>query len=280
MKWRRRVSVLDITEKEFCQLTNYIKLHYGIRLGREKMALVVGRLQNYLVQNEFTSFSDYINYVVADRTGQAAIEMMNRITTNHTYFMREADHFYFFRDNVLPYLETTVQDKDLRIWSAGCSSGEEPYTLTMMLADYFGPKKYLWNTKILATDLSDKVLEQAQQGIYFNTDIEVLPDHWKKVYLKRLNNEKSVFIDAIKHDIIYRKFNLMDEFPFKKKFHVIFCRNVMIYFDIATKEQLVEKFFQFMAPGGYLFIGHSESLSKDRTNYKYVLPAVYRKENF
>lgn len=272
--------MLEITEKEFRQLADYIKLHYGIRLGQEKMALVVGRLQNYLVQNNFASFADYINFVIADRSGQAAIEMMNRITTNHTYFMREADHFYFLRDTVLPYLEKNVKDKDLRIWSAGCSSGEEPYTITMLLADYFGAKKYLWNTKILATDLSDKVLEQAQQGIYLNTDIEVLPDHWKKAYVKKMDGEKSVFIDTVKHDIIYRKFNLMEEFPFKKQFHVIFCRNVMIYFDTATKEQLVEKFFQFMAPGGYLFIGHSESLNKERTKFQYISPAVYRKGNF
>ncbi|MCE5286011.1 MAG: protein-glutamate O-methyltransferase CheR [Pelosinus sp.] len=271
---------MDITEKEFRQLADYIKLHYGIRLGLEKMALVVGRLQNYLVQNNFTSFSAYFKYVIADHTGQAAVELMNRITTNHTYFMREADHFYFFRDKVLPYLESKVQDKDLRIWSAGCSSGEEPYTLTMLLADYFGSKKYLWNTKILATDLSDKVLGHAQDGIYLNTDLAVLPEHWKKSYLKKINAETSVFIDAIKHDIIYRKFNLMEAFPFKKKFHVIFCRNVMIYFDTVTKDQLVEKFFQFMAPGGYLFIGHSESLNKDGTKYKYIMPAVYRKDNF
>jgi chemotaxis protein methyltransferase CheR len=272
--------MLDITEREFRQLADYIQLHYGIRLGREKRALVVGRLQNYLVQHNFTSFSNYIKHVIADRSGAAAMEMMNRITTNHTYFLREADHFYFFRDKILPYLESTVRDKDLRIWSAGCSSGEEPYTLTMLLTDYFGPKKYLWNTKLLATDLSDKVLEQAQQGIYLNSDLAVLPDSWKKAYLKKINDEKSVFGDAVKHDIIYRKFNLMDEFPFKRKFHVIFCRNVMIYFDTETKEQLVNKFFNFMSPGGYLFIGHSESLNKARTKFRYVCPAVYRKEDF
>lgn len=272
--------MLDITEKEFKQLASYIKLNYGIRLGTEKMALVVGRLQNFLIQNNFNSFSDYFNYVVADCSGQAAIELMNRITTNHTYFMREADHFYFFRDRILPFLEETVKDKDLRIWSAGCSSGEEPYTLAMLSNEYFGPKKYLWNTKILATDLSEKVLEQAQQGIYYNADLGVLPDTWKKAYVKRLDAERSVFVDAIRQDIIYRKFNLMDSFPFKKKFHVIFCRNVMIYFDTETKNQLVEKFFEFMAPGGYLFIGHSESLSKDGLKYKYVMPAVYRKDTY
>lgn len=273
------VSEFTITDKEFWQLSRYIKDNYGINLKEEKRALVIGRLHNVLVQNNFKSFSEYLDYVVSDKTGNAVTTLINKITTNHTFFMREADHFQFFRDTVLPYLTGRARDKDLRIWSAGCSSGEEPYTLAMIIEDYFGLDKKWWDTKILATDISGKVLEVAQQGRYENEDIATIPVNWKINYFKKCDSEHSVIIDKIKNEVIFRKFNLMDEiFPFKKKFSVIFCRNVMIYFDSPTKHKLVNKFYDFMEPGGYLFIGHSESLNRDETNFKYVMPAVYRKE--
>ena len=268
-----------ITDKEFWQLAKYIKANYGINLKEEKRALVIGRLHNVLMQNNFRSFSEYYDYVISDRTGNAVNTLINKITTNHTFFMREADHFFYFRDTVLPYLVSRAKDKDLRIWSAGCSSGEEPYTLAMIIDDYFGREKMWWDSKILATDISSKVLEVAKQGKYSNEDLANIPSHWRLNYFKKIDSEKSVIIDKIKNEVIYRKFNLMDEvFPFKRKFDVIFCRNVMIYFDLQTKHKLVNKFYDSMESGGYLFIGHSESLNRDETKYKYVIPAIYRKE--
>lgn len=268
-----------ITDKEFWQLSRYIKANYGINLKEEKRALVIGRLHNVLMQNNFKSFSEYFDYVISDRTGNAATTLINKITTNHTFFMREADHFNFFRDTVLPYLAGKSKDKDLRIWSAGCSSGEEPYTLAMIIVDYFGLEKKWWDTKILATDISSKVLDMAKQGKYENEALANIPVHWKNSYFKKYDSEHSVIADKIKNEVIFRKFNLMDEvFPFKRKFNVIFCRNVMIYFDSPTKHKLVNKFYDLMEPGGYLFIGHSESLNRDETKYRYLMPALYRKE--
>jgi len=204
--------------------------------------------------------------------------LIDKITTNHTFFMREADHFYYFRDTVLPYLTRTVKEKDLRIWSAGCSTGEEPYTLAMIIDEFLGREKMLWNSKILATDISAKVLDVAQRGIYSNEEIASLPAQWRLNYFKKFNHEKSILIDRIINEVIYRKFNLMEGiFPFKRKFHVIFCRNVMIYFDNKTKDELVNKYYQQLEPGGYLFIGHSESLNRETTRLKYIMPAVYRK---
>lgn len=268
-----------ITDKEFWQLSKYIKANYGISLKEEKRALVIGRLHNVLMQNNFKSFSEYFDYVVSDRTGNAVTTLVNKITTNHTFFMREADHFRFFKDAVLPYLAGKAKDRDLRIWSAGCSSGEEPYTLAMIISDYFGPDKKWWDTKILATDISSKVLEAAKQGRYDNEELANIPVHWKNTYFKKYDIQRCAIADKIKNEVIFRKFNLMDEiFPFKRKFNVIFCRNVMIYFDSPTKHKLVNKFYDFMEPGGYLFIGHSESLNRDETKYRYLMPAVYRKE--
>ncbi|MGI6778463.1 MAG: CheR family methyltransferase [Acetivibrionales bacterium] len=271
--------MLTITDKEFRQLAEYIRVNYGINLKEEKRSLMTGRLQNVLIQNNFSSFSDYYNYIISDKTGDAVATLINKITTNHTYFMREANHFWYFRDKVLPYLVNTVKDKDLRIWSAGCSSGEEPFTLAMLIDEFFGEEKMWWDTKILATDISSKVLEEAQKGIYSNEKVAALPSMWKLKYFKRLDDESSILADKIRNEVIFRKFNLMNQvFPFRKKFHVIFCRNVMIYFEKKTKIELVSKFYELTVPGGYLFIGHSESLNRDETKYKYIMPAIYRKQ--
>lgn len=271
--------MIAITNEEFRLLAEYIRMHYGIHLKEEKRALVMGRLHHVLVSKNFSSFQDYYNYIAADRTGEAVMTLVDRITTNHTFFMRESDHFEFFRDRVLPFLEATVKDKDLRIWSAGCSSGEEPYTLAMLLDQYFDEKKSLWDSKVLATDISGEILGKAQRGVYMNEDISVLPPSWKIKYFSVHDREHSAVHEKLKREVIFRKFNLMEPtFPFKRRFHVIFCRNVMIYFDAPTKQALVDKFYKHLEPGGYLFIGHSESLQRETTPFKYVMPAVYRKE--
>lgn len=277
--FKKVIFVINISEAEFAKLAGFIKSNYGINLKGEKKSLIIGRLNNVLMQKDFNSFSDYYDYVVADKTGYAAAVLIDKITTNHTFFMREVDHFYFFKNTVLPYLASTIRDKDLRIWSAGCSTGEEPYTLAMLLDEHFGKEKVLWDSKLLATDISGKVLEAAKKGVYSNEEISLLPAKWKLGYFKKYDNENSILVDKIRDEVIYRKFNLMEAvFPFKRKFHVIFCRNVMIYFDNKTRDDLVNKYYQHLEPGGYLFIGHSESLNRGTTQFKYIMPAVYRKE--
>ena len=271
--------MISITEKEFKQFAEYIKANYGLNLKAEKQSMVAGRLNNVILNGHFNSLSEYLNHVVADKSGQAAEALLDKITTNHTFFMREAEHFYYFRDKVLPIFASALRERDLRIWSAACSSGEEPYTLAMIIDEFFKKEKMLWDTKILATDISSSVLDIAKKGVYSKERISALPLSWKLNYFKELDEENSVLTEKIRNEVIYRKFNLMDSvFPFKRKFHVIFCRNVMIYFDSKTKDELVEKLYELTEYGGYLFIGHSESLNRDFTRYRYVMPAVYRKE--
>ena len=271
-------GVQKISGKEFEQLAGFVKKYFGINLVQEKKSLVEGRLFNVLAQNNFKSFSEYFDYIVSDSTGNAVVTLLNKITTNHTFFMREPEHFDYFRNKVLPHLSSMVRDRDLRVWSAGCSTGEEPYTLTMIMDEYFGAEKEIWNTRILATDISTNALETAKKGEYTNEQIEMVPANWKIAYFKRIDNKRCALIDKIRNEVIYRRFNLMDEvFPFKRKFHTIFCRNVMIYFDAKTKKELINKFYDFTEPGGYLFIGHSESLNQMETAFKYVMPTVYRK---
>ncbi|MCX7708979.1 MAG: protein-glutamate O-methyltransferase CheR [Clostridia bacterium] len=271
--------MVTITEKEFKQLAEFIKANYGIHLKEEKQTLVTGRLQNVLMHAGFNNFTDYYKYILNDKRGDAVVTLVDKITTNHTFFMREADHFYFFRDKVLPYLANTIKDRDLRIWCAASSSGEESYTLAMIIDEFFGNEKAGWDTKVLATDISETVLDIARKGVYSNERIAPLPSAWKAGYFRKLNAENSILADKIRNEVIYRKFNLMDSvFPFRKKFHTIFCRNVMIYFDNQTKTDLVNRFYDQMEYGGYLFIGHSESLNRETTRFKYIMPAVYRKE--
>jgi chemotaxis protein methyltransferase CheR len=270
--------MITITPKEFEQFISYIKSEYGLNLI-EKKHLLEGRLQNELLQHNFTSFTEYFNYIMGDKTGNAVVDLLNKVTTNHTFFLRENDHFNFLRDKVLPYMENTITSKDLRIWSAGCSSGEEPYTIAMILADFFHNRRFLWDSKVLATDISHKVLQRAAEGIYSAEQVTVLPDAWRKIYFTKRGPDSYAVADAIRNEVIFRIFNLTNQvFPFKKKFHVIFCRNVMIYFDIPTKQELIQKFYDCTEPGGYLFIGHAESINRENTRYKYVMPAVYRKE--
>jgi chemotaxis protein methyltransferase CheR len=271
--------MITITDKEFAQLSKFIKEHYGINLKEEKKMLVIGRLHNVLAEQNFESFSQYYQYIISDRSGKAVNTLVNKITTNHTYFMREKNHFDYLREKVLPYLMHTVKEKDLRVWCAGCSSGEEAYTLAMILDEFSRQEKLWWDKKILATDISDKVLNVAGSGIYPKEQILILPEGWKRDYLKKYDENNFIFIDKIKNEIIYRKFNLMESvFPFKKRFHVIFCRNVMIYFDSNTKSELIHKFYNSMEYGGYLFIGHSESLNGETMGFKYIMPSVYRKD--
>jgi chemotaxis protein methyltransferase CheR len=267
-----------ISDQEFSELVQFIKQNYGINLS-QKRSLVLGRLHNYIVQSGFDNFSEYLQYVLSDRTGKAGTILLNKLTTNHTYFQREPKHFELLERDVLPYLAgTEAKNRDLRIWSAGCSTGEEPYTLAMTVDSYFGAEKWRWDTKILATDLSAAALERAQKAVYANSQLETLPGGWRTKYFRKLDDDCSIITEKVRNEVIFRRFNLMNlVFPFKKKFHIIFCRNVMIYFDTETKRELVNRFYDHMEPGGYLFIGHSESINRHESKYKFIAPAVYRK---
>jgi len=268
--------MIEITEKEFRQFAEHIERNYGIHLKDEKRSLLCGRLSSVLEKNHFDNFSDYFSYLLSDPTGAAAKTLVDRITTNYTYFMRESAHFVYFKNTILPILERTVRDDDLRIWSAGCSSGEEAYTLAFIMEEYFHDKKY-WDTKILATDISENALNTARTGIYETGQIATLPVSWRMNYFSKVDTNHWMVQKMLRDQVIFRYFNLVNNaYQFKKKFHVIFCRNVMIYFNMQTRDDLIRKFYDLTASGGYLFIGHTESLPKN-CGYQYIMPAVYRK---
>ncbi len=267
-----------ITDSEFNRIVQYVKKNYGIDLSQKK-TLIVGRLENYLVRNGYSGYSDYMAKVEEHPEGEEAKNLINVLTTNHTYFMRESEHFDFMQHEVLPWLRTTeAARKDLRIWSAASSTGEEPYTLAMLLMDFFGLEHKSWDTKVLATDISTRVLQHASKGVYLKEQIDPLPEKWKRHYFKAISAEQYQATEELRNEVIYRQFNLMNPFPFRKKFHVVFLRNVMIYFEDDTKYNLLQKVYDFMEPGGYLFIGTTEGLNRNRIHFDYVQPSIYRKQ--
>ena len=266
-----------LTDRAFQRIVEYIRGNYGIELG-QKRVIVEGRMKNYLSANGYASYEQYMDAVEADRTGKEAKSLVDMLTTNHTFFMREFEHFEYFQKVVLPQLkEKEKKKRDLHIWCAAASSGEEPYMIAMVLSDFFGLEHAKWDTTVLATDISTKVLQKAVRGVYDNDQLSNIPNSWKKRYFKSLNATQSVVVEELKKQVMFRQFNLMDPLPFRKKLHVVFIRNVMIYFEDETKNQLLNRIYDCMEPGGYLFIGTTETIDRDETRFQYIKPSIYRK---
>jgi chemotaxis protein methyltransferase CheR len=276
-----KIPSYTITEEEFSQLSRLIYQKIGIFLPPTKMPLMTVRLQKILTSLGLASFSEYYNYLLNDKSGQALSLLATKISTNYTYFYREEAHFQYFKDEVLPFLAQKQKQKGelrLRIWTAGCSTGEEPYMLAMLLKEYFGAEYPRWDAGVLATDISADVLEIAQQAIYPKDSIERVPPQIRHKYFTKYDDESVQIIDEIRKDVTLRRYNLMNlNPPFKLPFQVIFCRNVMIYFDPPTRSGLISRFVNLLEPGGYLFIGHSESIDRNITGIKPLIPAVYQK---
>ncbi len=273
-----------LKESEFEKIRRLVYDRAGISLGSHKKDLVRTRLQKRLRVLNLGSYGDYYDYVVNhDESGSELIHMLDAISTNKTDFFRENQHFEFLRNEALPKileLKNRRNDNRLRFWSAGCSTGEEPYTLSMVLHKALANTGG-WDLKILATDISTRALERAVEGVYTEEQTAGIPGNIRSEVLtpvQRSPVKVYSIADKYRRVVSFRRLNLMDpQFPFKGLFDVIFCRNVMIYFDKPTQEALVNKFYRYLQPGGYLLIGHSESLAGATTSFKYVRPTVYLK---
>lgn len=278
-KWRI-ADIVDLTDQEFKSLAELVYKRFGINLTDQKKALVMGRLNKVLRSHGFSNYSDYYNYLITDKTCESLLTFIDCISTNHSFFFRGIDHYDFLFRRALPDIERNLlndDDKEIRIWSAGCSTGEEPYTIAMFLEEYFMARGRI-NTALLATDISRSVLDLARSGIYSKDRINGVPAYFLHKYFKMADKERVQIDERLKKNILFRRLNLMNEtFPFKGKFHIIFCRNVMIYFDVPTRDSLVERFDKYLHHGGYLFIGHSESLNRKNCPFEFVQPAIYRK---
>ena len=246
----------------------------GINLKSGKEELVHSRLNKRLNALNLDSFEEYFKFLDNDRQGKEVIWMIDALTTNKTSFFREIQHFEFLRERVLPNLK----EKKLRIWSAACSSGEEPYSIAMLLAETL-PNFKNWDIRILGTDICTKVLEMANQAVYSADLLEPIPAAWRQKYFTAENASKSTYrlLPELRKLVRLGRLNFMDNFPMRGPFDVIFCRNAMIYFDKPTQETLVRRFYDLIAPGGYLLVGHSESLTGAKHDFTYIQPATYQK---
>ncbi len=271
----------ELSDAAFAEIRRLVYDRFGINLTERKRSLVIGRLRKLLITLGFATFDQYVDYLHREGGEKALAELVNRISTNHTYFYREKDHFDFLQRRALPEIAERLKrsgSRDLRIWCAGCATGEEAYMLAMLLREFFGAEYSAWDAGLLATDISQKALTFATAGVYPPERLNLLPAEYLNRYFQRRPDEQWAVRDELKKDITFRKFNLMNEtFPFKKSFHIIFCRNVMIYFDQPTRQALVERFHRFTTPGGFFFIGHSESLNRQSCPYSYLMPAVYHR---
>lgn len=268
----------SITADEYRRFCDLIYAESGMALGDQKASLLVSRLSKRLRDLGLSTFTQYFEKVREDGTHEEFTRMLDLISTNKTDFFREPNHFNFLRERILPELS---QAKRIRVWSSACSTGEEPYTIAMTLYDGV-QRPAQWDFRILATDLSTRVLAKAAAGIYDEERVRVLsPDMIKRHFLKgRAERAGTVKVKPHLAEMIqFRRLNLMDErFPIKTPLDIVFCRNVMIYFDRSTQETLVNKFYRYLRPGGCLFIGHSESLQWITHPFKAVAPTIYRKE--
>lgn len=274
---------IEISDQEFEMFRSFIYTNAGINLNSTKKNLLQTRLIKRLKLTECESFSQYYRLIKNDASGEEQIAMLNAISTNLTKFFREEEHFLFLKQTVLPDLILNKRKKDdrqIRIWSAACSSGEEPYTLGITLLPYI-ENPLGWDIRILATDISTDILKTASEGIYEEDKVRDIPKDLLDTFFTKgkIENKNYYKVKSALHDIItFRRLNLIqDNYPFKGKFDFIFCRNVMIYFDKKTQEGIVNKFYNYLADGGYLFIGHSESLNGVKSPFKYIKPAVYKK---
>ena len=248
-----------------------------IRLHDGKEALIVGRLGKRMRHHGFTTLAEYCDYLQTSADDEEFTLVTDALTTNHTNFMREADHFEFMVKYALPAVLAPGQ-KRFQIWSAASSPGEEAYTMAMFLSEHFPPSQG-WDWRLTGSDISTKVLEKARLGIYDVDRVKTVPPEWLRRYFQKGEGKWDGHY-RIKRDIAervtFRQVNLIEDYSHAQPFEVIFCRNVMIYFDRQTQEQLVRRLCRFLVPGGHLLIGHSESLNGLNLPLRCVKPSIYQ----
>lgn len=276
-------GTMHITDKEFQAFRKLIFHEAGISLSDAKRALVASRLARRLRHFGFTSYTQYYNHLMdQDPDGHERVQMVNCLTTNKTNFFRESHHFTFLREHVLPWLQEQVRQGTparMRFWSAGCSTGEEPYSLAMTVREAL-PSLANWDLRILASDIDTSVLQAAERGIYTADRLDGVSDAQQRRHFLRGRGQWEGTYQVkpeLQQIITFRRINLNEEpWPIRTRFHVIFCRNVVIYFNRETQRRLFERFADALEPNGYLIVGHSEALVGLSERFLPLRGSVYR----
>lgn len=273
----------SLSDRDFQRLSAFIKERTGISVPEIKKTMVQARLQKRLRALQMRDFSEYCTYLFSPECDREEISsFINVITTNKTDFFREPHHFKYLTASAVPYLRKhgLIQTHEFKVWSAGCSTGMEPYTIAMTLAEYEEESRGLsWS--ILGTDVSTSVLEKAVRAVYREDDIEPVPMPLRKKYLLRSTDRRARLVKVspeIRSRVDFQHLNFMDKYyDLRSKFEVIFCRNALIYFDRPTEFEILKKLTSYLVPGGFLFLGHSESLNGFPLPFTPVGPTIYQK---
>jgi chemotaxis protein methyltransferase CheR len=268
--------VKPLTAGEFEEIRRLAYDKFGLDLRRGKEELVSARLGRKIRESHCRSFREYYRHVLEDSTGEALIGMIDALATNHTGFLREPSHFEFMKEHVLPVL---MSRSTIDIWSAACSTGEEPYTIAFTILEKMLPGDY-GRLRILATDISTKALGSARRAVYPAERFADFPAIWMRRFLLRGQGQWKGWYrmkPEVAGSVEFARMNLVEPFSHARRFPLIFCRNVMIYFDKPTQERLVNRLAECLEPGGYLFVGHAESLTGVNHPLQYIRPAIYRK---
>jgi len=274
----QREREFEFTSSDFETVRKTLYEQAGISLNDGKADLAYGRLARRLRNLRMSRFSDYLAYVNSTEGESEMVHFINALTTNLTAFFREPHHFEFLEKTALPETMRRHQhDRRVRLWSAGCSTGEEPYSLAMTLAEspiISSP----WDTKLLATDLDSNVVETAREGRYAEKRIEGLSAaHTRKWFHSLPGGDEVQVKEALQDMIAFKQLNLMHDWPMHGPFDIIFCRNVVIYFDKPTQMRLFERYADILVDGGYLFLGHSETMHNLSDRFELIGKTIYRK---
>lgn len=267
----------QISSEKINQISEFIQQNFGIIYSEEKHRVLAMKTKKVMVKHRIESVTQLLSQIKGDKNPTLLQDFINGITINKTDFFREMPHFQFLIEQggwIEKNNPSITEKQEIRAWSTACSTGEEAYTLGAVLKEVFG-KKY--TIQILATDIDTNVLKEAQRGIYKKEKVEEIPKMWRENYFYTI--EENLYVGKnIKELITFRQFNLMNTYLFKSPFDIVFCRNVMIYFDRQTQRKLVENILNTMNVGGLLFIGHSEILLDKVDGLKCIKPSIYIKE--
>jgi chemotaxis protein methyltransferase CheR len=264
-------AIRPLAAHEFDQIRDLAHSVFGLDLKPGKEELVSSRLGKLVRGGGFRSFDDYYRHIVRDTTGQALASMIDALATNHTAFLREPEHFEYLRRELLPKVAPGAV---LDLWSAACSTGEEVWTLACLLSETLGARRF----HIAASDISTRALRFAERGVYPAERCAGLPAAWLGRHFETSDRGATYRVSAaLRAQTSFRRLNLVEKYAFPRRFSVIFCRNVMIYFDAPTQEKVVRQLSECLEPGGHLFVGHAESLTRISHKLEYVQPAIYRK---
>ena len=273
---------VTLKDAQFSKLSTFIETEVGINMPPTKRVLLESRLRKRLRILGLDNFDDYISYVFS-RQGEEVVHMIDVVTTNKTDFYREPDHFHVLKDRILPerfHRDGWGERVPLKVWSAASSTGEEPYTLAIVLTE-FKREHPRFDFRVLGTDIATNVLAIAERGVYAESRIESIESPLRHRYFLKSRDRSSSLVrlkPEIRRRVLFRRLNLMaSRFPISDRFHVIFCRNVIIYFNRQRQEDLLRKLYNFLVPGGYLFVGHSEALAGIDLPIESVAPTVYRR---